>query len=35
MVDPLLAKDGYKYDLEGIEQWPQTHTTSPLDNAAG
>jgi TPR repeat protein len=31
MVDPVLAKDGNTYDREGIEQWLQTHTTSPLD----
>ena len=31
MVDPVLAEDGNTYDRAGIEQWLQTHTTSPLD----
>ena len=31
MVDPVIAEDGKTYDRAGIEQWLQTHTTSPLD----
>ena len=31
IVDPVIAEDRSTYDREGIEQWLQTHTTSPLN----
>ena len=32
MIDPVMAGDGYTYEREAIEQWLQTHDTSPRTN---
>lgn len=32
MIDPVFAADGYTYEREAIEQWLQTHDTSPKTN---
>ncbi len=32
MIDPVMAADGYTYEREAIEQWLQTHDTSPRTN---
>jgi hypothetical protein len=35
MMDrPVVAADGHSYELEAIKQWLESHTTSPLTNAA-
>lgn len=32
MIDPVMAADGHTYEREAIEQWLQTHDTSPKTN---
>lgn len=32
MIDPVMASDGHTYEREAIEQWLQTHDTSPKTN---
>jgi hypothetical protein len=32
MLDPVVAIDGHSYDRESIEQWFQSHSTSPKTN---
>ena len=32
MRDPVMAADGHSYDRAAIEEWLQTHDTSPLTN---
>ena len=33
MTTPMVAADGYTYEKTAIEQWLQTHTTSPMDRS--
>lgn len=33
MTDPVTGSDGHTYERTAIEQWLQTHNTSPLSNA--
>ena len=30
MVDPVIAADGHTYERAAIQQWLQTHPTSPV-----
>jgi Mg-chelatase subunit ChlD len=30
MTDPVIGEDGYTYERKSIEEWLQTHTTSPM-----
>lgn len=30
MVDPVIAADGHTYERAAIQEWLQTHTTSPV-----
>lgn len=30
MVDPVIAADGHTYERAAIQQWLQTHSTSPV-----
>ncbi|CAE7230209.1 PUB51 [Symbiodinium pilosum] len=32
MADPVVAADGKSYERRAIEQWLQSHSTSPLTN---
>ena len=32
MIDPVIAADGHTYEREAIEEWLQTHDTSPKTN---
>ena len=32
MMDPVFTADGHTYEREVIEQWLETHDTSPLTN---
>ena len=34
MDRPVVAADGHSYELEAITRWLESHTTSPLTNAA-
>ena len=33
MQEPVLAKDGFTYEKQAIEQWLEKHDTSPMTNA--
>jgi Mg-chelatase subunit ChlD len=33
MTDPVILSDGQTYERQAIEQWLQTHNTSPLSNS--
>ena len=30
MVDPVIAADGHTYERAAIQDWLQTHSTSPV-----
>jgi len=34
MKDPVMCDDGHTYERSAIENWLQTHNTSPNTNAA-
>lgn len=33
MSDPVTAMDGHTYERANIEEWLETHSTSPMTNA--
>ena len=34
MTDPVIGEDGYTYERKAIEEWLQTHKTSPMTRCA-